>query len=86
MIDQAPGHPEILRIVAPNPGPMTHEGTNTYLYGSGPCAVIDPGPDDAAHLETVRARRRGARRDRRRPPHPPATATTRRGPSALAVG
>jgi glyoxylase-like metal-dependent hydrolase (beta-lactamase superfamily II) len=52
---QAPGHPEILRLVAPNPGPMTHEGTNTYLYGSGPCAVIDPGPDDAGHLEAVRA-------------------------------
>jgi len=33
---------------------MTHEGTNTYLYGSGPCAVIDPGPDDAGHLEAVR--------------------------------
>lgn len=52
---EAPGHPEVLRIVAPNPGPMTHEGTNTYLYGSGPCAVIDPGPDDAGHLEAVRA-------------------------------
>lgn len=60
-ITQAPGHPEIARIVAPNPGPMTHEGTNTYLYGSGPCAVIDPGPDDAGHLEAVRgaARERG---------------------------
>jgi glyoxylase-like metal-dependent hydrolase (beta-lactamase superfamily II) len=34
---------------------MTREGTNTYLYGSGPCAVIDPGPDHAGHLETVRA-------------------------------
>ncbi len=34
---------------------MTHEGTNTYLYGSGPCAVIDPGPDDAGHLDAVRA-------------------------------
>ena len=44
--DKAPGHPEILRIVAPNPGPMTLEGTNTYLYGSEPCVVIDPGPDD----------------------------------------
>ena len=52
---QAPGHAEILRIVAPNPGPMTLEGTNTYLYGSGPCAVIDPGPDDGGHLDAVRA-------------------------------
>jgi glyoxylase-like metal-dependent hydrolase (beta-lactamase superfamily II) len=52
---EAPGHPEILRIVAPNPGPMTHEGTNTYLFSSGPCIVIDPGPDDAGHLEAVRA-------------------------------
>lgn len=52
---EAPGHPEILRIVAPNPGPMTLEGTNTYLYGSDPCVVIDPGPDDAGHLEAVRA-------------------------------
>jgi len=51
----APGHPEILRIVAPNPGPMTLEGTNTYLYGAGPCMVIDPGPDDAGHLDAVRA-------------------------------
>jgi len=51
----APGHAEILRIVAPNPGPMTLEGTNTYLNGSDPCAVIDPGPDDAGHLEAVRA-------------------------------
>jgi glyoxylase-like metal-dependent hydrolase (beta-lactamase superfamily II) len=50
----APGHPEIERIVAPNPGPMTLAGTNTYLYGSDPCAVIDPGPDDAGHIEAVR--------------------------------
>lgn len=55
MTNKAPRHPEILRIVAPNPGPMTLAGTNTYLYGSGPCAVIDPGPDDAGHLEAVRA-------------------------------
>lgn len=51
----APGHREIQRIVAPNPGPMTLEGTNTYLYGSEPCVVIDPGPDDAGHLDAVRA-------------------------------
>jgi glyoxylase-like metal-dependent hydrolase (beta-lactamase superfamily II) len=54
-VTQAPGHAEILRVVAPNPGPMTLAGTNTYLYGSDPCVVIDPGPDDAGHLDAVRA-------------------------------
>jgi len=34
---------------------MTLEGTNTYLYGADPCAVIDPGSDDEAHLEAIRA-------------------------------
>jgi len=55
MTHKAPDHPEILRLVAPNPGPMTLAGTNTYLYGSGPCAVIDPGPEDGGHLDAVRA-------------------------------
>jgi glyoxylase-like metal-dependent hydrolase (beta-lactamase superfamily II) len=34
---------------------MTLEGTNTYLYGADPCVVIDPGSDDAGHLEAIRA-------------------------------
>jgi glyoxylase-like metal-dependent hydrolase (beta-lactamase superfamily II) len=51
----APGHPEVLRIVAPNPGPMTLEGTNTYIYGADPCVVIDPGDDDPGHLDAIRA-------------------------------
>ena len=54
-LETAPGHLEVTRIVAPNPGPMTLAGTNTYLYGSDPCAVIDPGPDIAAHLDAIRA-------------------------------
>jgi glyoxylase-like metal-dependent hydrolase (beta-lactamase superfamily II) len=43
------------RILAPNPGPMTLEGTNTYVVGRDPAYVIDPGPADAGHIETVRA-------------------------------
>jgi glyoxylase-like metal-dependent hydrolase (beta-lactamase superfamily II) len=53
-MDEAPGHPEVLKIVAPNPGPMTLEGTNTYLFGSDPCVVIDPGSADAGHLDAIR--------------------------------
>ncbi len=45
----------MLRIVAPNPGPMTLEGTNTYVYGADPCVVIDPGSEAEAHLEAIRA-------------------------------
>lgn len=45
----------MLKILAPNPGPMTLEGTNTYLVGSDPCVVIDPGSEDPAHLEAIRA-------------------------------
>ncbi len=55
IVIEAPSHPEIVRIVAPNPGPMTLAGTNTYLYGADPCVVIDPGPDIASHLDAVRA-------------------------------
>ncbi len=51
----APGHPEIWRVMADNPGPMTLTGTNTYLYGSDPCWVIDPGPEDEAHIAAVKA-------------------------------
>jgi glyoxylase-like metal-dependent hydrolase (beta-lactamase superfamily II) len=45
--------PLVRRIVAPNPGMMTGPGTNTYLVGIDEIAIIDPGPDDADHLEAI---------------------------------
>lgn len=45
--------PAIARIVAPNPGPFTGPGTNTYLVGASELAVIDPGPADASHVEAI---------------------------------
>ncbi|TPI44863.1 MBL fold metallo-hydrolase [Mesorhizobium sp. B2-9-1] len=45
--------PDVLRITARNPGPFTFHGTNSYLVGSDTLAVIDPGPEDDAHLETL---------------------------------
>jgi glyoxylase-like metal-dependent hydrolase (beta-lactamase superfamily II) len=50
---------EIARLVAPNPGPMTLDGTNTYLVGRDPTVVIDPGPADAGHVDSVRAAAEG---------------------------
>ncbi len=44
------------RLTAPNPGRMTGPGTNTYLVGGpGDWLVIDPGPDDAAHIDRIAA-------------------------------
>lgn len=43
-------------ILAPNPSPMTLDGTNTWLLaepGSAEAVVIDPGPEDAGHLARV---------------------------------
>jgi glyoxylase-like metal-dependent hydrolase (beta-lactamase superfamily II) len=45
---------DVERLTAPNPGPMTLEGTNTYLVGRKPAVVIDPGPDEPVHLDAVR--------------------------------
>jgi glyoxylase-like metal-dependent hydrolase (beta-lactamase superfamily II) len=45
--------PLVRRIVAPNPGPFTGPGTNTYLVGIDEVAVIDPGPDDKRHIDAI---------------------------------
>lgn len=45
--------PLVRRITAPNPGPMTSAGTNTYLVGGEQVAVIDPGPAIDSHIEAI---------------------------------
>ena len=48
--------PNLRRIVAPNPSPLTGPGTNTYIAGIGPrFVVIDPGPDDTTHIDRILA-------------------------------
>ncbi len=51
-------HP-IVRLTAPNPGPFTGAGTNTYLVGERALAVIDPGPGDETHLAAILQAARG---------------------------
>lgn len=43
-------------VLASNAGPMTLEGTNTWVLrepGARRVVVVDPGPDDSAHLQAV---------------------------------
>ncbi len=50
--------PGVRAIVANNPGPFTFKGTVSYIIGRGKVAILDPGPEDDAHiaalLDTVR--------------------------------
>jgi glyoxylase-like metal-dependent hydrolase (beta-lactamase superfamily II) len=51
----------VRRVVAPNPGPYTGPGTNTWILEGDPVAVvIDPGPDDDAHLAAIERKLAGA--------------------------
>lgn len=55
--------PTALRILAPNPGPMTLDGTNTWVLraeGSQDVVVVDPGPADEGHLRRVASQGRVA--------------------------
>ncbi len=48
-----PLSPLLRRFVANNPGPLTFKGTNVYVLGHGEVAIIDPGPDDEAHIDAL---------------------------------
>ena len=43
----------VRRITAPNPGPMTGAGTNTYILGRDRFVVVDPGPAIDSHIEAI---------------------------------
>ncbi len=56
--DAVPGRPEqvsalVRRVLCDNPGPFTFRGTSTFIIGKGQVAVIDPGPEDEAHLAAL---------------------------------
>jgi glyoxylase-like metal-dependent hydrolase (beta-lactamase superfamily II) len=57
---EVPGH-EIVGLRADNPGPFTLSGTNSWIVGSQPAWLVDPGPDLAGHIDAVigEAERRG---------------------------
>jgi glyoxylase-like metal-dependent hydrolase (beta-lactamase superfamily II) len=50
MVDETLMPTGVTRVRAPNPSPLTLDGTNTYLVDRW---VVDPGPDDPGHLDAV---------------------------------
>jgi glyoxylase-like metal-dependent hydrolase (beta-lactamase superfamily II) len=45
--------PNVRAIVAANPGPFTFKGTMSYIIGRSKVAIVDPGPDDDAHIAAL---------------------------------
>ena len=55
-MSSAPPPPWATLVRAANPGPMTLDGTNTWVLrapGATSAVVVDPGPLDGGHLEAV---------------------------------
>ncbi len=46
---------DIIGIRAPNPGPFTLSGTNSWIVGRDPAWIVDPGPAIDAHIEALSA-------------------------------
>lgn len=49
---ELPGH-DVVGLRAENPGPLTLTGTNTWIVGSNPAWLIDPGPALPEHLQAL---------------------------------
>jgi glyoxylase-like metal-dependent hydrolase (beta-lactamase superfamily II) len=45
--------PGVRAVVANNPGPFTFKGTVSYIIGRGKVAILDPGPDNDAHIAAL---------------------------------
>jgi glyoxylase-like metal-dependent hydrolase (beta-lactamase superfamily II) len=45
--------PGVRAVVANNPSPFTFKGTMSYIVGRGKVAIVDPGPDDDAHIAAL---------------------------------
>jgi glyoxylase-like metal-dependent hydrolase (beta-lactamase superfamily II) len=45
--------PGVRRVMANNPGPFTFKGTISYIIGRGKVAIVDPGPNDPAHIAAL---------------------------------
>src|SRR5579885_726698 len=57
-LDLVPGRvdapmPGLRRVLANNPGPFTFKGTVSYILGRGKVAIVDPGPNDPAHIQAL---------------------------------
>lgn len=82
--------PGLRRLTAPNPGPMTGAGTNSYLVGEAAVAVVDPGPDSPAHvaalLDAGAGRIRWIFTTHTHPDHSPATVALAAATGAEVIG
>ena len=82
--------PRVRRIVAPNPGPMTGPGTNTYVVGETDLVVVDPGPAIPSHidaiLDCVGDRLRYIACTHTHPDHSPAASALAEATGAMLVG
>jgi glyoxylase-like metal-dependent hydrolase (beta-lactamase superfamily II) len=83
--------PLVHRITAPNPGPMTGPGTNSYLVGAGEqWTIIDPGPADERHIRALVAAAPGSIRHilvtHTHPDHSPGARPLKSATGALLLG